>query len=42
MTNHAIGGVGEIADVAIFNEHALAVADVSDMQGLSGGDTSQE
>jgi hypothetical protein len=42
MADHACGGVREITNIAIFDEHALAVANVGDMQGLGGGDTGYE
>jgi hypothetical protein len=42
MADHARGGVRQVTNVAIFDEHALAVANVGDMQGVSGGDTGYE
>src|ERR1700730_2305487 len=44
MAHHAVGIVGRIADVAVLNEHALAVADVGDAsrQVLRSGESGHE
>jgi hypothetical protein len=44
MPNHAGGVVGEISNIAVLDEDALAVADVGDARGevLRGGEGSGE
>jgi hypothetical protein len=44
MPNHAGGAVGEISNIAVLDEDALAVADVGDARGevLRGGEGSGE
>ena len=37
MADHAFGGVGSVAHVAVLNKHAFAVTYVGDADGLSRG-----